>query len=177
MSRGFVKEDDAQTPPIIPPRAALPLGMPNYVTPHGLELLRAELATLEATRAQAEANHDNDTDRTHRLSFYNGRLALLTERLGSARLVDPASQPPKEVRFGATVTLRTIGGGKVGFERTFTIVGVDEADVAAGKVAFVAPIARAVQGAKLGQQVPLQLGPQPEMVKVIDISYAVAGAE
>ena len=172
MSRGFVKEDDAQTPPIIPPRAALPPGMPNYVTPHGLELLRAELATLEATRTQAEANHDNDTDRTHRLSLYNGRLALLTERLGSARLVDPASQPPKEVRFGATVTLRTVGGGKVGFERKLTIVGVDEADVALGKVAFVAPIARAVQGTRLGKTVTLKLGPQEEVVEVTVIEFA-----
>ncbi|MBD2721639.1 GreA/GreB family elongation factor [Hymenobacter armeniacus] len=172
MSRGFVKEDDAQTPPIIPPRAALPPGTPNYVTPHGLEALRAELAALEAERAQAEANRDNDTDRTHQLSLYNGRIALLTERLGSAKVVDPAGQPAREVRFGATVTLRTVRGGKVGFERTFTIVGVDEADIALGKVAFVAPIARAVQGAKLGKPVTLKLGPQEEVVEVTAIAYA-----
>lgn len=171
MSRGFTKEDDAQTPPIIPPRAALPPGTPNYVTPAGLAQLRAELATLEAERAQAEANHDNDTDRTHRLSLYNGRIALLLERLGSAKVVNPAGQPAREVRFGATVTLRTVRGGKVGSERKFTIVGVDEADVALGKVAFVAPIARAVQGAKPKQQVPLQLGPQEEIVEVVAIEY------
>ncbi|GAA3988323.1 GreA/GreB family elongation factor [Hymenobacter antarcticus] len=174
MSRGFTKEDDAQTPPIIPPRAALPPGTPNYVTPAGLELLRAELATLEAGRAQAEANHDNDTDRTHRLSLFNGRLALLLERLGSAKVVDPAGQPAGEVRFGATVTLRTVRGGKVGFERTFTIVGVDEADVALGRVAFVAPIARAVQGLRLGKTAPLPLGPGPETVEVVGIEYASA---
>ncbi|UOQ97237.1 GreA/GreB family elongation factor [Hymenobacter sp. 5317J-9] len=172
MSRGFVKEDDAQTPPIIPPRAALPPGTPNYVTPRGLELLRAELAALEAERAQAEANRDNDTDRTHQLSLYNGRIALLTERLGSAKVVDPAGQPPKEVRFGAAVTLRTVSGGKVGFERRFTIVGVDEADIAEGKVAFVAPIARAVLGAKLKKPVTLKLGPNEEVVEVAAIAYA-----
>jgi len=176
MSRGFVKEDDAQTPPIIPPRAALPPGTPNYVTPKGLEQLRAELQALEAERAQAEANRDNDTDRTHQLSFYNGRIALLTERLGSAKVVDPRAQPPKEVRFGATVLLRTVSGGKVGQERRFTIVGVDEADVALGKVAFVAPIARAVQGAKLGQTVALRLGPKEEVVEVVSISYDSAPA-
>jgi transcription elongation factor GreB len=175
MSRGFTKEDDAQTPPIIPPRAALPPGTPNYVTPHGLEQLRAELAALEAERAQAEANRDNDTDRTHQLSFFNGRLALLTERLGSAKVVEPPTKPLKEVRFGATVTLRTVSGGpKVGFERKFTIVGVDEADIATGKVAFVAPIARAVQGAKLNKQVALKLGPKEEVVEVVSISYAEA---
>ena len=172
MSRGFVKEDDAQTPPIIPPRAALPPGTPNYVTPAGLELLRAELTALEAERAQAEANHDNDTDRTHRLSLYNGRIALLAERIASAKVVDPAHQPANEVRFGATVRLRTVSGGKVGAERKFTIVGVDEADIALGKVAFVAPIARAILGVKLQKQASLKLGPQEEVVEVMTISYA-----
>ena len=62
------------------------------------------------------------------------------------------------MRFGATVTLRTVRGGKPGLARTFTIVGVDEADVAAGKVAFVAPIARAVLGARLGGTATLRLG-------------------
>jgi transcription elongation factor GreB len=50
-------------------------------------------------------------------------------------------------------------------------VGVDEADVAAGKVGFVAPIARALVGAKLGQVVTLPLGPKPETVEVAHISY------
>jgi transcription elongation factor GreB len=172
MSRGFVKEDDAQTPPIVPPRAALPAGTPNYVTPNGLLQLQAELAELEATRAQAAANRDNDTDRSHRLSLLNGRLALLTDRLATAKVIDPGTQPPGEVRFGATVTLRTVSGGKVGFERTLTLVGVDEAEVAAGKVGFVAPIARALVGAKLGQAVMLPLGPKPETLEITHISYA-----
>ena len=171
MSRGFVKEDDAQTPPIVPPRAALPPGTPNYVTPSGLEQLRTELAELEATRPATESDHSNATDRTHRLSLLNGRLALLTERLASARVVDPAIQPPGEVRFGATVTLRTRQGGRAGAKRTFTIVGVDEADIALGKVGFVAPIARAVQGAKLGEVVKLHLGPTVEEVEVVSIVY------
>ena len=171
MSRGFVKEDDAQTPPIVPPRAALPPASPNYVTPNGLAQLRAELAQLEAERTQAEISRDNDTDRTHRLSLLHGRLALLAERLGSARVVDPSTQPPQEVRFGATVELRTVSGGKTGLTRKFTIVGVDEADVAASKVGFVAPIARAIIGARLGDKVPLHLGPQEEIVEVVSVAY------
>jgi transcription elongation factor GreB len=50
-------------------------------------------------------------------------------------------------------------------------VGVDEASVAEGKVAFVAPLARAVQGATLGQSVTLRLGPKEEVVEVTSISY------
>ncbi|MEJ7663061.1 MAG: transcription elongation factor GreAB [Hymenobacter sp.] len=133
MSRAFTKEGDVQAAPIVPPRAALPPGTPNYVTPQGLAQLRAERTALEAEHTAAEANHDNDTDRTHRLSLLNGRLGLLTERITSAKVIDPHAQPAKEVRFGATVRLRTVSGGTVGFERNFTIVGVDEADVAAGQ--------------------------------------------
>lgn len=42
MSRGFVKEDDQEEAPIIPPRAALPSGQTNYVTPNGLKELKEE---------------------------------------------------------------------------------------------------------------------------------------
>lgn len=165
MSRGFVKEDDAQQPPLVPPRAALPSGTSNYVTPTGLEQLRQELVLLEAERAAAEADRSNDTDRSFRLSLLNGRLALLAGRLASARLIDPAAQPAGEVRFGATVRL---GGAP---ERVFTLVGVDEADVAAGKIAFVAPVARALIGARPGQRVRLPLGGTVEEVEVLAISY------
>lgn len=171
MSRAFTKEDDSLEAPIIPPRAALPPGTPNYVTPAGLEQLRAELLALEAERTQAEANRDNEADRTRLLTVFNGRIGALNERISSARVVDPRAQPAKEVRFGATVSLQTVSGGQPGTTRRFTIVGVDEASVAEGKVAFVAPIARAVLGAKLGKSVTLRLGPREETVTVAQISY------
>ncbi|AKD04424.1 GreA/GreB family elongation factor [Pontibacter korlensis] len=172
MSRAFVKEDDAGQPPIIPPRAALPPGATNYVTPKGLAMLRAELTDLETERSRAEANHEDEANRTRQLTILNAQLNALNERIASARVIDPASQPADEIRFGATVTLKTIKGGKPGFERTFTIVGVDEASVADGKVAFVAPIARAVIGANVGQTVTLKFGRHEETVQVTDISYS-----
>lgn len=171
MSRAFVKEDDAGEPPIIPPRAALPPGTPNYVTPRGLELLRAEMAALETERGKIEANRDDAAERTRQLSIINGRIGALSERLATAKLVDPAGQPTDEVRFGATVTLKTIRGGKPGTIRRFTIVGVDEASVAEGRIAFVAPIARAVQGARPRQTVTLKLGKTEEEAEVTAISY------
>ncbi|AHJ95683.1 GreA/GreB family elongation factor [Hymenobacter swuensis] len=169
MSRAFTKEDDSLEAPIIPSRAALPPGTPNYVTPVGLEQLRQELTELEAARSAAEANRENEADRTRLLTLLNGQLSQLQARLNTARLVDPRSQPAQEVRFGATVVLRPVGSK--GPTRQFTIVGVDEASVAEGKVAFVAPIARAVQGAKLGQRLTLHLGAKPEEVEVGSITY------
>jgi transcription elongation factor GreB len=55
-------------------------------------LLRAELAELQAERAQVEANHSDEADRTRQLTVINGRLSALNERVSSARLVDPRSQ-------------------------------------------------------------------------------------
>lgn len=171
MSRAFVKEDDAGQPPIIPPRAALPPGVTNYVTPRGLELLRTELAELEAARTKAEATRDDDAERTRRLTILNGQISALTQRISSAKVIDPREQPADEVRFGATVSLKTISGGKPGFTRTFTIVGVDEASVENGLIAFVAPIARAVQGLKKGEKATLQLGKNQEVIEVKGLRY------
>ncbi|WP_439883240.1 GreA/GreB family elongation factor [Pontibacter sp. MBLB2868] len=171
MSRAFTKEDDAQEAPIIPPRAALPAGMANYVTPRGLDKLRAELEELEAERAKVEANREDAAERTRLITILKGKLSALTQRIASAKVIDPREQPNDEVRFGATVTLRTVSGGKPNMKRRFSIVGVDEASVEEGKIGFVAPIAGAVIGKKVGEQVTLPMGRVKEIVEVVEISY------
>lgn len=171
MSRAFVKEDNAGEPPIIPQRPALPPGATNYVTPKGLRQLKDELAALEAERTQVEANHEDEANRTRQLTILNAQLSTLSQRLASARVVDPQSQPADEVRFGASVELRTISGGKKNLKRLFTIVGVDEASIQENKIAFVAPIARAVIGAKVGQKVLLKMGKLEETIEVASITY------
>ncbi len=171
MSRAFVKEDDAGEAPIIAPRAALPTNTPNYVTPRGLHLLRSELSTLEAQRTQIEANREDEANRTRQLSIINAQINALTNRITSAKVIDLSNQPADEVRFGATVRLCTRKGGKPGTIRQFTIVGVDEANVAEGRIAFVAPIARALQGVKLHQTINLAFGRNQEEVEVMAISY------
>jgi transcription elongation factor GreB len=172
MSRAFVKEDDAGQPPIIPPRPALPAGVPNYVTPQGLTMLRTELAELEAKHKQIETSSLEDSERTRQLTILNAQMNALTARIATARLIDPGSQPSKQVRFGATVTLRIRTGKQAGTERQFTIVGVDEASVSEGKIAFIAPIARTLTGASKGQTLTLRMSPSQEEVEVIDITYA-----
>jgi transcription elongation factor GreB len=171
MSRAFVKEDDAGEAPIIPPRAALPAGTPNYVTPRGLEQLRNELAALEAERSKAELDREDAANRTRQLTILKAQISSLLERLNSAKLIDPANQPQDQVRFGATVTIKTIKGPKPGHIRKFTLVGVDEASLPEGRIAFVAPIAKALQGATLGQNLSLKFGPTEEEVQVTGISY------
>ncbi len=168
MSRGFVKEDDALPPPVVPPRAPLPTGVPNYVTPRGLRLLRAELTALEAERGQLDVKAQDAQARTQLLLVLNGRISALTARLTGARVVALQNPPPPDVRFGATVQLRPVAGGAT---RELTIVGVDEADADQGLIAFTAPIARAVLGHRTGQRLTLRAAGGAEELEVVSITY------
>lgn len=166
MSRAFTKEDAPSGPVLIPPRAPLPPGAMNYVTPRGLDLLRTERSELEAERASLDTEGGDEDERKRALAVVNGRLANLEARIGSARVLthDP---PPAEVRFGATVTLVTDGGE----ERHFTIVGVDEAATDPSRVAFFAPIARAVTGHCVGDTIPLTTPRGEQRLTVTVITY------
>jgi len=164
MSRGFVKEDDQEETPIIPPRAALPKGVTNYVTPTGLKLLQAERKQLESERKNLAVTEEQQRRRD--LAIINGKLGLLQERIVLARVLQPKDQPKDEVRFGATVTFKMNNKTQV-----FTIVGVDEADIKQQKIAFVAPIAKAITGAKVGKEVAFTSGTELRKLEVLDISY------
>lgn len=149
MSKAFTKDDDAPEPVLVPPRAPLPEGAPNYVTPRGLALLRDEAAALEAQRAELDALSTEAGERRRQAAALAVRQAQLTARLASAVLVEPGDEPPITIRFGVTVTVR----GEDGEERRHRIVGADEADPASGDIAFTSPIARALLGREPGDEV------------------------
>lgn len=170
MSRAFTKDEAPEAPLVVPPRAPLPEGVPNYVTPAGLAALRAEREALEAERAGIDAlDQQDDTVRRDR-RLVAGKLALLAARLAQACVVEPARQAPGVVRFGATVRVESADG-----TRTVRIVGVDEA--AAGEaseplaVAFTSPIARALTGKREGDAATLVTPLGEEALTVREIRY------
>ena len=71
------------------------------------------------------------------------------------------------VRFGATVTVST----EAGEERRYRIVGVDEANAAEGRVSFLAPVARALLGRSLDDEVRLETANGVEVLEIIAIDY------
>lgn len=172
VSKAFTRDDAAEPVIVVRPRAPLPPGVPNYVTARGLGLLRAELAVLEAERARLTGGVD-DPERARNLAVTASRLRELAARIAGAEVVDPRVQPRDEVCFGATVTLRTVHGARAGEERKLQIVGVDEADAAAGRVAFIAPIARAVLGLHVGDSTLLRTPGGEEELEVLAIDYGV----
>lgn len=166
MSKAFTKDGD-DAPPIVPPRASLPPDTPNYVTTSGLAALRGEHAALVAERINLEGA-EASPERTHALATVASRLHAIEERLGSAETVPPPSGDDADVvRFGATVTVTREDGS----EHVYRIVGVDEADPAHGRVAFVAPIARALLGKRAGDDVRVRTPRGTDELSIVDVRY------
>lgn len=169
MSRGFVKEDDQEEAPFIPPRAALPQGVTNYVTPSGYQQLLRERIQLEDQITSINVADEKEKRLTR--SLLSGKLNLLNERIASARIIDPATQPLDEVRFGAEVTFKINSGDQIGTVKRFQLVGVDEADIKLHKIAFVSPIAVALTGKKVGERLEFKRGNQVQELEIKEIFY------
>jgi transcription elongation factor GreB len=166
MSRGFVKEDDQEKTPLVPPRAEVPNGVTNYVTSNGMEELLSEKQALVSEKSAIEAA----TEQEKRIAsnFINAKIYLLEQRIAIAKIVDLNEQPKGEVRFGSTVTLKIGNSSK---SQTYQIVGVDEADIAKSKISFISPIGKILIGKKVGEKAILKLAKQDRVFEVKAISY------
>ena len=142
MSRAFVKEsEDAASEPELPERSISPHR--NLVTPTGLGQIEAEVHRLEEALAAARAADDKAG-----IARCQRDLRYWKERRATAEVVPPATRHDK-VRFGSTVTVSLDDGT----EKSFRIVGEDEANPAAGLIAYVAPVAARMIGASVGERV------------------------
>jgi transcription elongation factor GreB len=166
MSRGFVKEDDQEEVPIVPQRAYLPEGVINFVTRAGMDQLLSEKEMM--TREKENLSITSENEKRIALNYINAKLQLLNNRIAEARVVDLKEQPQNEIRFGATVTLKTELSGKI---QTFQITGVDEADIARGKISFLSPLAKALINNKVGDKVTLKRDREDIAYEIMDITY------
>ena len=154
MSRAFVKEqDDADALQELPERPISP--HPNAVTPRGLRLIDEEIDKLRKDLAHAQ--HDVDRNLIARASR---DLRYWTQRRSTAQLIEPPNKPDKAA-FGVRVTIKRDKGKK----QVLSIVGEDEADFDKGYIAYTAPIARALIGAGVGDEVEI-LGGEAEVVSL-----------
>lgn len=178
MNKAFTKDDSSNDLVVVPERAPLPPGVPNYVTERGMRLLEVEREQLIAQRSRLNAvDMDEGTDtEEHRkqLGVVNKRLRDLTERIATARLVTPPDGQEQVVRFGATITYRSILDGVVSEARRIKLVGVDEAGESASLVAFCAPIAKALLGQRPGDKVSRPTPTGDEVLEILDVGYETA---
>ena len=166
MSRGFVKEDDQEEVPIVPQRAYLPEGVPNFVTRVGLDQLLAEKQRLIHEKDNLSSTNENE--KRIAVNYINAKLQLLNNRIAEAKVVDLTEQPQNEIRFGATVTLKNEVSCNI---QIFQIVGVDEADVAKGKISYISPLAKALINKKAGDRITLKRDRGDTVFEIMDIAY------
>lgn len=151
-----------------------------YMTPAGHERLKAELAAQRTARhrvveivAWAASNGDRSENADYkegkrRLREIDRRLRFLMHRIAHGQVVDPAENTQRDrVFFGATVTYANERDDAV----TVSIVGVDEADLAAGKISIGSPVALALLGARRGDEVTVRTPRGAEVLEIVDIAY------
>lgn len=182
MNKAFVREDvesfeeddDIEV-------VSLPKGTKNYMTQTGFDTLQAELLHLvEKERPEvvvmvswAAGNGDRSENGDYiygkkRLREIDRRIRWLNRRLASAEVVDIAMhQGEDKIFFGATVTI--IDGNEE--EKTYRIVGLDEADAAKGDISWVSPMAKALLGKSLGDEVSVQLPEGTKIVEIVEVDY------
>lgn len=164
MSRAFVKDDDGDSADVLP---ELPISThPNYVTPRGLAILRERLAHVSARHSALKAGEQDALAQRNELAALERDLRYLNARVAGAIEVDLSKQPHDRVAFGATVTVDSDEG-----ERRWQIVGEDEADAEHGLVSYVSPLATALLGARVGDEVRWQRPAGDMTIEVLRIEY------
>jgi len=154
---------------------------PRFITPEGFARIRAEYDRLFAVErpkvvetvswAASLGDRSENADYLYgkrRLREIDRRLAHLARVMKAAKVVDPAGQPTRDqVRFGATVELADDDNSR----RIVTIVGDDEADASNGCIGWSAPVARALLGAKIGDERVVRLPSGEKSYEVMAITY------
>ena len=164
MSRAFVKENDLEHAGIdIPERPLSP--HPNYVTLQGYQELQDNIRYIEEELKNLKITEDNTLlEKKYRLER---DLRYFLNRIKSAIKVDPKNQEKDKVLFSATVHLIDENDKKM----MIKIVGEDEADTSKNKISYVSPLAKALIGTKVGDEI-LWERPAGNIYLVVDeISY------
>jgi transcription elongation GreA/GreB family factor len=147
MSRGFVKEDDLEHAGTDLPERPISTD-PNYVTPAGLQQLNVQAEALDQERILYIAKKE-DAIAKQKLAMIDRDLRYLSSRIEQAILVSPSNQVKDTVLFGSHVLVED----EEGQQHTFYIVGEDEADISLNKVSWVSPLAKALIGHIVGENV------------------------
>ncbi len=152
------------------------------VTVKGAALLKQELQNLRSVdrpnviQAIAEARAQGDLSENaeyesakEKQSFIEGRIAELEAKLSNLQVIDPTTLNAEgRIVFGATVNMEDLNSGD---NKTYQIVGEDEADIKGGKISIGSPIARALIGKSAGDVAEVSAPGGIKEYEVIDVMY------
>lgn len=151
------------------------------MTPQGAQKMREELVRLREERPKIA--RDIETAREHgdlsenaeyhaakeRQGMIEAHIKDLEDKLSRAEVIDPSRLSGSKIRFGATVALLNIDTEE---EVRYRIVGAEEADLSQGTISISAPLARALIGKEVGDEVSVTLPGGKRRYEVTDVEYA-----
>lgn len=159
MSRALTKELDDAPIPDVPDRPVSKAR--NLVTETGASKIEGEIASLKDRLARASDGEDQSS-LSRDLRYWEARKASM-EIVPTSLIVD-------RVQFGTMVTIE-----RDGTRQELSIVGEDEADPTSGAIAWTAPLARAIDRAKVGDVIVFELPARQEEVAILAVRpYSVA---
>lgn len=154
-----------------------------YITPQGARTLRDELnhiwkvkrpdVTSKVAAAAALGDRSENADYIYgkkQLREIDKRIRYLTKRLDNLEIVDRVPDDKERVFFGAFVTLVD----EQNAESTVRIVGADEFDVSKGWISLHSPMAKALLGKRLDDEVKIETPAGANVYEIIDIRYEVS---
>jgi transcription elongation factor GreA len=150
------------------------------MTPKGAAKVRDELARLKAERPKI--SRDIGTARDHgdisenaeyhaakeRQGMVEAQIKDLEDKLSRSEIIDPARLSGTRIRFGATVSLANVETDE---KVTYQIVGADEANIDEGTISVSAPLARALIGKEVGDEVAVSLPVGKRTYEVLEVLF------
>lgn len=153
---------------------------PVPMTPRGAQKLREELARLKEERPKISreigiAREHGDLKENaeyhaakERQGMVEAQIKDIEDKLARAEIIDPTKLSGDRVRFGATVKVTNLDTDE---ETSYQIVGADEADINQGMISVSAPLARALIGKSIGDEVIVNLPAGKRRYEIAEIEF------
>lgn len=151
------------------------------MTPESFEELKAELeqlkkeerpkvvAAIEEARAHGDLSENAEYDAAkEKQGFVEGRIQELEAMISQAQVIDPSTLSGDRVKFGATVTIFDLDTDE---EKTYKIVGNEEADIEEDKISYTSPIAKALIGKEVAAEVTIETPGGEKLVEIVDVEF------
>lgn len=151
------------------------------ITPEGLERLKAEvhqLKTVDRPRISKEIGEARELgDLSENFEYHaakdrqglvEAKIRDLEDKLSRAQVIDPKKLTGERVVFGATVSISDVDSGD---SKTYQIVGEYEADLDCGRISVSSPLARALIGKEIGDEVKIPGKAGPRLVSIDEVVF------
>jgi transcription elongation factor GreA len=153
----------------------------NPITPEGAAKLREELNQLRSVErprviqmiATAREHGDLKENAEYhaardRQSFIEGRVKDIENKLARAEIIDPSKLAGDRVAFGAHVKMQNTETQE---ESTYRILGADEANLDQGSISVTSPLARALLGKEVGDEVKVRMPGGERTYEILEVSF------